>query len=1181
MEFRINEIGIRSGERITASSTGTQCRGSELIVRSKNPIVYPPSRVSVQAIDLTRIRDGLNTIDFFSKMSSESRSQWLDLHSQDNDDLYLSDIKDVEVKIISFNGKYVRECLSDDMISSLIRGNPGDPEGFWPLDYIYNLFPRKTSRARRHTLIFRPNNWIVKPKESLVRTYEGLYFTLSSGAIGMGKISGDKLLPLSFNINSQSYELMLNVDTGGSEPTVLRLLELFPELSLEVMRKFKLLIDWAPPSVLKSLLQKLIRTRCKSVSTSEGIFPSRECLTVTLICLICHPGAFVPDIQRFVRGLESAAKRLAVTINEDSFLEDGNVLTRLYLSSYAAQNVEGWWPTEQLIREWVIAGVMALEDNRMYQFNKTPKFDIIEWSPWACNYIILSAIKSFKSDIDMLASIMNFKGSPRDIIHIPFDEPMPLIHCIDQHCYTDLAHYVDPQHYNSYSELFGRIWREMSSWNPRTKRDDFIVGKLTPFQENLRGAQHNIWISKTTFPTIIKVPSSSPETIISYTLSDSWLASFVGPFEIMIGRMAVIVIIRPDNYNEMVAVKRPSRDDKETVELDEEQKIIAINTFKAHLSNGYPLNHVPSTLPMFKGLSVWLQNDIYYVGTKDGVTEWKNACVINMRVPAFDLPINSLKSDENIWNNYFEFCLKNTFDGCHINAHNLFKEYLETINPNVLRRSLLYLSSFNSKVELFHIGRDGTGTEYSVSPLDTNVNHLLSCIASLYPIALEKRGIGYMVKLGPCFWYLCKQIQSQLQGISSERLWKLGVPDERQLWDHQKDFIEELVRKREKKVKIIWLKMGMGKTAIITNYIQRLIASNEMPKYCLYTLPPSAIETVSAELTLLGLEWIHLDMRKTGGGAQSLHPFKINIIFHDHLRLSNLEIIREQANETLFINDEFHKTMASKTQRTSIALELAKLSANTVAMTGTLIKDDSVDELIAWLELAVDFEVTQKNYWVAISSIISRKVTTKVIVERISLEGEMSSEERALYLSTIPSKLGGSAIKINFKSALEVSYQAITRKIVERVLFYLSHGFGSFVVAKDLTHQDVLETEFRKRGITRIHKIRNNNFVNLTPKDKDMYQVVITTSHHSEGYNMTAFNVMISGIYFSNQATRDQIEHRINRLDQTSPLVRIENIHSGILSYIHQNYEKDHNLSMSLSNFAKSIEMDVSEISFS
>ena len=62
--------------------------------------------------------------------------------------------------------------------------------------------------------------------------------------------------------------------------------------------------------------------------------------------LVKHAGAFVPNIQRYVTGLESFTKRLGVIIVEDSAVpvnQAPQTILSLLAGSLLAQRVRGWF----------------------------------------------------------------------------------------------------------------------------------------------------------------------------------------------------------------------------------------------------------------------------------------------------------------------------------------------------------------------------------------------------------------------------------------------------------------------------------------------------------------------------------------------------------------------------------------------------------------------------------------------------------------------------------------------------------------------------------------------------------------------------------------------------------------------------------------------------------------------
>jgi len=770
----------------------------------------------------------------------------------------------------------------------------------------------------------------------------------------------------------------------------------------------------------------------------------------------------------------------------------------------------------------------------------------------------------------MLASIGQNNGKASSLYDTNSDDRvMPLIHCVDQHSFTDIAHYLPYRtvlECGSYKQLFIQIWNEVVGLNSRKIQFDFVHGG-SPFFHEVRIAQMLLWKSRSTRSSAL--PVTDITTTLEYKLHDGWLASFIGSMEIRVNNTIAVVMMNPDDLFLYTAVKRPSRDKNSATDLTEHERMVAINTFRQKLREGIPLKNVPSTLQMFYNSEVRLiDTDIepYYIIDNNGTsTPWNEITTLNISLPIHDLPLQ--------YNNYHEDAIMFYGNGIRINADEYFDQYINSVPRPVLQRSLIYIG-YNTEIDLRHIGRDGNGTEYAVTIEDTGVSELLSVISALYPAALYKNKSKYIVKNGPLMWLLEQRLRNTIHDTDTieHGLWPQPLPETRDLWEHQTEAIQNLIETRHrKKARIIWISPGLGKTCIIANYISYLINNGLMNKYCLYTLPPSAMATVEKEFNMMGIPFTHIDMRSTSKGLKNLVPGRVNVVYHDHLRMLDLDIIKQLAPEMLFIVDEFHKTL-NATIRTSTALEISYLCNDCIAMTGTLIKDTNINPIIVWLSMAVSFEVTTQNYWVAMSSIISRKVQTRIIVERHEIEAPMSNSERETYYSLVPSKLGGTALNIDFKRAVEVSYQPITREIIRLIISHLRDGIGVFVVARNIAHQQYINNELHRNGIMNTFLIDRDHSIDLIPSSPPpVPDVVITTPTHAEGYNMTRFHVMITGVYFSNQSTRDQLYARINRLSQTSPRIHIITVHAGIISYIHTHYENARHLSETLKGFAREI----------
>lgn len=1189
MDLRISQTGIRSGEYISASSSGSQNKNTVIQVRGS----YPPEKERIVLLDPIVLRDGFNIIPFFSNMTPHERLNWLINNSTDIPDLYLEDT-DIEVRFVRIGDKnFFYKTLGADKIDILLKGNPNDPEGFWPIRDVYDMFPRKPgSKARKTTLIFRPSNWSLMIPERLVNTYSGLYIILNTNKLQSGTINvseGGKIYSFELESDTKRHLNKLAIVITHSRQIPLTEDYLFKLGSkyadINNMLKIKEFVKWFPPSLHKSLIQKLIRTRCEQVEYGGMYYNPKDVIITSIILLMLNPGVFVPNIRRFVTGLESATKRLAVSIHEDSFTTKNDVMMGLYAAGMIAQDDRNWLPTDEMIDSWFLLAIEAQQETKRYlydhhNFDKT----ITKYDYNSLSYIILSEIRSFQSDIDMVGSIAQNNGKPYINNNHKQNKilVMPLIHCVDHHSYGEIAHYM-PYLKNikqPYTELFRQIWKDVVGVNPRYDKyaEYYPTMEQQLFVKDVRNAQRDLWISKMYIPTLRPIIPDQITTF-TYKLDPSWLSGLVGPIEVKVGNSTAIVVLRVDNIYEMTAVKRPQRDTKASPELTETEQITAISKAKLILNKGIKLSNIPSTLPIFTGAIVTLIDDQYIITlTNKNISErsqgksnylWET--IIDL---IYELPIHP--SIEPTMLN----ALLYTGDGIDQNSGNFVKYLTETYDVEALRRLSTYLTGYKSSLELTKISRDGTGTYYQVIPEDTAVNHILGYICIMYPAAIVSTKTGYQIKNGPLLWTIRDVLNNHMTKlVSNDKNWNIPSVETRKRWEHQIDSFEQMVKRNKagKKGHLIWIKVGLGKTMITIDYLDYLIRENKMPRYCVYSLPASAIDNIVKEFGLRNIPTKIIDARQGVSQEQkTITPYMVCLIKHDHMRLGEMDVqLKSIAKEMVFIIDEFHKTL-SKTIRTSLALELSRLSYDFVGMSGTIIKDTNYDELIQWLEQIVEFEVTEKNYWVAIGALVSKKVQTRVIVDRIVEEIPIPPDKQENYYKLVPDKLGGTARQIDFLGAVNLCYQIITQKIVETVLLYVKSNEGVFIVAKDIAHQTQIKNLLISEGLNEnsIHLFDKDNQITLTPEYNGPIKVVITTKRHSEGYTLTKFRIMVTSVYFSNQATREQLEGRINRIGQISPNVRIIIYHTGILSYIHEKYEKARTLAEALKGFAGEVGVD-------
>jgi hypothetical protein len=1131
--MEVYKTGIRSGEYITSSNSGKQNRGSILQVEG----FYPPSKSALPTDDYSWsiYLQQLESVPFFAGLSHSERKDWLIKNSTDDSDLYLQEVP-LRIRIVKLEGAFFTEKLDQSTIDRLVKGNPDDPNGFWDLSYVYNIIPRKPgSRAARHTLIFRPGNWQLynAPLENLGE-FSGIVVDLDQGnfyAVEQSKVD--------YVVNVSDVKFGIRTGRGVGYPNI----------------EPWSLLNWASPSIHKSLIQKIIRTGTSEITHDGTSYSGSSVLRTSFLMLLKHPGAFVPDIQRFVTGQESALKRLAVSICEDSYTEQYNEIMCLLTAALLTQVNKEWKPTHAQIDRWLILAEQSRADKRRFTYSTREHVFPSEYNYYTVSYLLLRELRSFETDINMLSTITGKYEVGGLLV-----ESIPLIHCIDQHNITDIGYYLPEGTVGKFTDLFKMIWDKSSGINPR--RGQTLVNDNT--LKCIRFAQKSIWDIKTVVAQSRPITDAKVE--IEYTLSDQWLAGMLGTISLQMGRSLVLLTLHPDDIFTFIPVKKPARGDKDIPQLSPEEQATAIMQAQKYLSTGVPLSAVPESLPIFKGSKLYLTNGSYIIMMSDGsMHNWND--IKHMRSsfnvhPELPLTLsNSIK-----WNGI----------GISANADQLINDVLNT-KPDILRRLLMFMSSARSTISLFKISRDGTGQEYAVSPLDNTISHILSKLTLIYPGAIYRLNTHeYQVIYGPLIWRLRDMILERLNKTSTlygvNEWGKIYDHRNRTLWPHQETGWQKMMNNRGH---LLWIPVGLGKTIMVLRYLQHLIEQGQMPKYVLYTLPPSAIENTVKEIEAFGIRVHLMDLRMTAKlQERQVLPFTINLVKHDHLRMG-AETFRSIADQAFVIVDEFHLTL-NKTLRTSMALELVKTSIDFIGLSGTIVQSENIEDLVQWLQQIVDFEVTTDNFWVAVSAMISNRVDTGVKVVHYSHELPLPDDKKVRYLSLVNASLGGhnpNPRGEDFREAVAICHEICREETVRLTMEYYNTGESIFVVSKDKADQERIQLSLLGLGVpgNEIVLLGSDQSVAISSGSTSPVRIVITTIRHSTGYTFTKARIMITSVYFSNQATREQLEGRINRIGQTAPEVYVVTIHVGVLTHLLKKYDEARSLSQALKQLADEI----------
>jgi superfamily II DNA or RNA helicase len=1228
-KMSVSLTGARAGDIIVGASKGTN--GAVIRLYGKD---VPPEKTRLDSIRAypelwDRFLVKLGSVPFFAKMTSLSREVWLAMHEASNENSIGGE--GTRLELVQPGTSNFAEVLEEEDLDLLIQGNPDSEDGYWSYTEIENMFPRKPgSKAVRHTLILIRSFWKIAVDYEVASSFEGVSLNVQSGDVitdakaneiqemfivpgitkEIEKLKGKWVRPTGSD-GIQKVGLLVSKDRLLTDNIPALITDIVPcefERIKDSYRNFT-------GASYKSLLQKIIRFRPKTVEMPDGFrVPADHALAVCIGMLAMHPGAFVPDIQRYVTGIESCAKRLGVTIVEDSYTTNNHDLLSLMSGSLLSQRVRSWKPDETVMRQWTVAGIKGWESltaaivDFQGEVTKKPYVLTAGQTPLEAASAILDELRSFPTDLGLARAWARDYPNIKTSKAVSTPDIMRLEHCVDHHWAPGVIHYFRPEFVYTtgkgknigqpFEKLFGVIWDKASSINPRKNKIDFSKYERIPEILEIRHAQK---LYLTALQTKQKTRAQTGDTYeVEYILPESWIAAMVGPIEIKIsGFPVMIVTMAGDDPMRLLVIRSPSRN-MSVEPLTPEQEEVAIKSAKRRLKDGIKLDKTQLPDPSLQGHHVYLMEDsegepFYAVGKpkEEEVRYWDDARELSVSVPILE------KMDD--WS--VEKALVYTSYGIEEGADESLELLLEETSNPIILRALTYISTFDRTIEMNRISRDGGGTYHAVTLEDVPAYQFLLRLSSLFPAGLAPCEHGpsrFVVKVGPVLWNLRKKISTKMAGRSVEGAdgWeKVRFSDDsRELWEHQTSMVADMVKNNEagNKGNFIWVTVGLGKTAGILTFLQHLKSVRKLPKYIIYTLPESAIKSIIDEIKCFGVP-INLiiplkDIRKKAGNyatsgitiTQNCEPvpYVINMIEHDHLKKCE-ETLMEFAPRSFIVVDEVHKTL-NDSKRSSVAQGAAQLSEDFVVLTGTPVIDSNTHKLLPWLKQVVPYEVNSKNFFVAANSMIAKKVKTGVKVNDEEPVAIMTTSEEKAYRELVPPVLGGTnpnPRSDDWRVATEICYSSASRDMAKETLRSVRvDNRGVMLVAKDKKHQEVLRLLLIALGMKNsdIYVLQGGDSISLTDdtvkegKIHD-YRVVIVPISMSAGYNLTRLSVMITSVYPSNNATRTQLRGRIDRISQNSKQVWYRTFHVGILTSIMRNHNAAKNLNTALEGLAEMV----------
>lgn len=1213
----IGTTGARKGDILLGTHAGTK----NVVIKVLNNDI-PPS----QGI-LDRMRPfpdiwqkfliKLGGVDYFSNMSITGREIWLEMNENNNDffneedriQLIQPGTGDFEKKQGSIFVAYLPNEIIDEMMSN---------QELSP-SYINNTIVEYTGKTS--TLVLLKSFWRISTSYKLVEQFDGLVIDVEKGKLLEDKKGKGKDIIVVSNIASEyekerkNWEVKDTQSVGfrvSSERTKLKKLKTDNELFETSTKNFT-------AAAYKSLLQKLIRFTPVNVDMgNERLVSGFDLLEWTILKLMKHPGAFVPNIQRFVSGLESSAKRLAVSIYEDSSLHPERYwqLFSLLSGALLAQRVKEWSPSKELIQTWLDVAKYAYESQVGNIVDYKSKVGV---EPYILDHgqnilescsAVLDELRSFPTDLGLargwVEHIQQHTAKYRP-------EVMPYYHCIDQHWLPAIAYYFDIDIVEStrkdiktssqpFAPLFWKIFFEVTGVNPRHIRTKYSPDfEQKPFVKATRSAQKLIL---TTLQKRQKKRSDTGETYtLEYEIPDSWLSGLVGVMRISVKGARTIVTLKTDNPLEFVVTREPlARRGKTSYKpLTAQQEEDAIIIAKHRLRQGKLLDQATVPDDSLIDAKVYLMDDnedesYYAIGYsgEDETVPWDIAKHITITLPIHQPIKRTMKK-----------ALLNIGNGVEKDFYNKIDDLLENIPRHILQRILIYISTANSEFEMNRISREGgSTTNMSVNIDDVWAYQLLLKISTIIPGGLRPnigKPASFIVPNGPLLWTVREHLQKKFYGqISKKDIegWnQMRFKDTKRVpYEYQQTALQDMIDNHNRGMRgnFLWLALGSGKTFLILNYLRWLKKNKQLPKYVIYTLPPESAMSIIQEIEYFDIKTNMMIPLKNIGKKKEPYikagitvtqgcepkPYHINLIFHDHLKNCRDELPL-YASESVIIFDEVHLFL-NQTLRTGMGMNLSRLAREFVSLTGTPIVDNKTEKLIGWLEQIVPFEVNKQNFWTAANNMIAKEITTGIKTETSNVIAPLNEKEQYDYQKLVPPALGGSNTNPHSRDwirASDICYKACDRMFVKLTVKMLKKERGVMIVVRNTAHQQRMyklllkNTELTEDDIFLIEKDKSIFLTDETVESGKTpdYKVVIVPKNKSQGYTLTRLSVMLTSVYPSNSATRDQLRGRINRIGQKVEPVLYKIVHIGVLTSILENHDKAKNLLHALQAIAKQV----------
>ena len=922
-------------------------------------------------------------------------------------------------------------------------------------------------------------------------------------------------------------------------------------------------------SGLVSLLQKIIRRKPFRLTHPDvQMYFDSEFVIRNIVQKLLdmrQAGIFLPDRGIYVSAKQHFLKRLMIIMAEDSEYNDTEI-SKLAIAALLCECCPIWNPSNKVCQDWEDIAVYLWKSDKTSVYNTKMGFNMgpttfhnFKPSHLAC--MIHEELGGMVGDRGMLRWLRN---SPRNTVIASVNRTTHVdsldIYC-DQHVTGNVVYLWNAREKNNtpsapYSKELHKAFQLVTGWNTRRK----------PLPDVYSAHQQAIIIAmKEASRQVRGILSPFPSGIVvnyAWEMPLGTLAGMIAPVEVKHGRKYMFVTVDPNNLDHFVVIPKPSRSSA-LKDISQREQAIARTQAKKIFKKGVKLSHSPHK--SFNGLIAHYQNKTWTVNN----IRWEEARNVSFSVQ------NTLSDNE-----------------LELNG-NLQWEMPPEFSKDVIQWVAGKLTGFEHTVVMPRVSRMGSGTKESLTGLEGRAYSLMRIISQKFPDAIWPiAGFRFHTKCIPLRHAIRDRLIANITNVCTLPLLQTTRtlrPVQQEALDGM------LKADKQSMGNFLWMRVGAGKSLTVLSFLDQTRKTNKCIWCLPMTAIKSVIHEIkhvgwSVRVLASSKGRLSHYASFTSESERTLDkmllPGVITIIEHDDVR-NLVDDLAKQMTETAFIYDEVHKAMASQTQRTGAALRLASVAKQMVVLTGTPIVNSRAITLIKWLRFCVPFQVHSRNFWVAANAMIARLTSTKVKTRHCEVSVPIPEDKKQLLFSHLPERHGGNARKPNWEVAYSVSMSIVDDFLVQKTVEIVysprgeapegcpdkdttEHAWATsatralapseelfrhlpqrvFLIAATQKHANKLAKMLLDLQVPAkdINIIGNAKCSEETPQGVLTFSSVCYTPemHHQgykmpkiciapiskcEGYSLTWFTCMLSGVYPSNQAKRTQMDGRINRAD--------------------------------------------------